>query len=187
MAKNFMRIPRKPIYFIGHLERYLFATLYCYKKKVLDIGSKDGYGSHLLSGFANSVTLLDNLQWWLDKAKELYKYLCEVKFECKDLNKEFSEDTYDVIVAFEIIEHVQNRELLMENIVKHLEDDGKLIFSVPHMIENEMHTHLYDEKEIKDFIGKYLKIEEFYIQDKIIISDEPAKSPPRCYVGVATK
>lgn len=181
------RIPRKPRLFIGHLERYLWTTQYVYKKKVLDMGSKDGYGSHLMSGFANSVTLLDNKLWWLSKAEALYKFLCPYDLEVKDLEIEFSNKKFDVIVAFEIIEHVQNREQLMENIVKALEDGGKLLFSVPHMIPNPDHTHLYDEEGIKDFIGQYMEIEEFYIQDKIIISNKPHTSPPISYVGVAVK
>src|SRR3990167_274952 len=179
------RIPRKPRHFIGHLERYIWATQYCLKKKVLDLGCKDGYGAHIISAFANEITLLDNDQWRLDKAKELYKFLCPEKFKNIDLEKEFSAENYDVIIAFELIEHVANRELLLENIAKHLNPGGKLLFSVPHMIENYDHTHLYDERGIKEFIGKYLKIEEFFIQDKIGLSSLPATSPPKSYVGVA--
>lgn len=68
-----------------------------------------------------------------------------------------------------------------------LKEDGLLLFSVPDMIENEVHKVLFDEQKIKDLVGKYLKIEEFYIQDKVGISNKPAEFPAKCYVGIARK
>lgn len=179
------RITRKPLQFIGHLERYVWACLHCHQKEVVDLGCKDGYGSNILSSFAGKITLLDNDQWRLDKAKALYKFQCPVEFKNVDLEQKTIGGPYDVIVAFEIIEHVANRDFLLTNIVQSLRPGGILLFSVPHMIENECHTHLYDEGGIKDFIGKYLTITEFYVQDKVGISGKPSLFPPKGYVGVA--
>lgn len=181
------RIPRKPIYFLGHLERYLWACLFCHKKKVLDAGSKDGYGANLISSFAGEITLADKDEWRLQKAKDLYNFLCPTNFLLIDLEKESLTETYDVIVAFEFIEHLDNPDIFMVNAKKALKDDGVFLFSVPHMIENPEHKTLFDEEKIKLFISKYFVITEFYIQDKVVISEEKSKYPPRSYVGVAKK
>ena len=138
------RIPRKPLMFIGHLERYLWACLFCRKKSVLDAGAKDGYGSHLMSAFADYVTLADKDAWRLDVAKQIYNFLCGVKFLHIDLEKESLPETYDVIVAFEFIEHLDNPDAFMVTAQKALNKDGLLLFSVPHMIANPDHKTLFD-------------------------------------------
>lgn len=181
------RIPRKPLIFLGHLERYLWACLFCYKKKVLDAGSKDGYGAHLISSFANQVTLADKDEWRLRVAQHLYRFLCETKFLLIDLEKESIPETHDVIVAFEFIEHLHDPDAFMVKARDALADGGVFLFSVPHMIENPEHRTLFDEEKIKKFISNYFVITEFYIQDRVLISGELAKYPPKSYVGVAKK
>lgn len=187
LSNKVYRIQRKPQQFIGHLERYVWACLYCHKKRVLDVGAKDGYGSHLLSTFAEHITIADIDMWRLDKAEAMYKFLCAADIQVVDFEKEFPKGKYDVLVAFDVIEHLENPDFFMQNVVEHLEEDGLLLFSVPHMIENEVHKVLFDEQKIKDLVGKYLKMEEFYIQDKVGISNNPAKFPVKCYIGVARK
>lgn len=182
-----MRFRRKPQLFIGHLERYLFASLFSDQKNIIDLGSKDGYGSQLMSHYANHITLADNNKNNLAKAEKFHNYLCPVKFVITNLEKEFPNGNWDTIVAFEIIEHLNNYEFFIQNIQKHLAKDGIFVFSVPHMIKNLDHKVLFDEEKIKQLISKYFKIQEFYIQDKIVISDKPATSPPKSYVGVAAK
>ena len=181
------RIPRKPTVFLGHLERYLWACLYCHKKKVLDAGSKDGYGAHLISSFANEVILADKDEWRLTVADQIYDFLCPARFLLIDLEKEPIPDTYDVIVAFEFIEHLNDPDAFMVKAQKALKDNGVFLFSVPHMIANPDHKTLFDEEKIKTFINKYFVITEFYIQDKVVISGTPALYPPKSYIGVAIK
>lgn len=173
--------------FIGHLERYVFSLLYTYKKKVLDLGSKDGYGAHLISCFAEHVTLADRSASYLETARKSYWYLCKTSFVQVDLEESFPEGFWDVVVAFELIEHVANTDFLLKNIAEHLNPGGVLVFSVPHMIPNPDHKVLFDEGGIKKALSKYFQIEEFYIQDKEGISGLPATSPPKSYVGVARK
>lgn len=178
---------RKPDNFIGHFERYVFATLFVRRKRVLDLGCKDGYGAHLLSSFAHSVTLADRAPSYLEAAKESYRYLCPVDYACVDFEEGFPEGEWDVIVGFEVIEHVANYEGFVKNIAAHLAPGGILVFSVPHMIVNDDHKVLFDEKKIRTLISKYFTLEEFYLQDKIGISGKKATSPPLSYVGVARK
>jgi len=176
---------RNPRIFRQHLERYVFSTIYCDKKKVLDLGSKDGYGSHLISSYASYLTLTDCVGKYLEQAEKYYRFLCPVEFIQIDFNKEFPEGEWDTIVAFEIIEHVNNPDNFVKEIAKHLPSKGKLVFSVPHMYKNIAHKTLFDAESIVTLISKYLMLEEFYIQDSYGISKELTNN--NCYVGIAVK
>lgn len=178
---------RKAFVFVPHLERYVWALPYCQKKKVMDAGAKDGYGAHLISSFAESVTLVDRNAVWLGEAKNNYKYLCKSDFVVMDFDNAFPDGKWDTIVAFEVIEHVADPDFFIKNITEHLPRGGLLLFSVPHMIQNLDHKTLFDEEKIKKLISKYLQIKEFYIQDKCGISGKPTSHPPKAYVGVAEK
>src|SRR3990167_3980345 len=120
---------RIPQYFTPHLERYVYASNYTLDKKVLDAGSKDGYGSVIMSNFAKSLTLADIGAVWLNQAKR-HHYLCATDFIVSDFEKEFPEGQWDVIVAFEIIEHLEDPDFFLDNIRKALAPGGKLIFSI---------------------------------------------------------
>lgn len=176
---------RNPYIFRQHLERYVFATPHCDRNRVLDLGSKDGYGAHLISFYASHVTLADCVGKYLLQAQKYYHFLSDVDFVEVDFNKKFPKGNWDTIVAFEIIEHVENPDNLVKEIANHLPKGGKLVFSVPHMKPNIAHKTLFNEESITKLIRKYLNIEEFYIQDSYGISKELTNN--NCYVGVATK
>ena len=180
-----MQIKFVPTY-TSHLMRYVFALEHCYKKNVIDLGCKDGYCSILLSYAAYKLDLVDIDKRFLDTARSL-KYISPVEFHQIDLEKDFPEGKWQVAVAFEVIEHLENPEFFIKNIAEHLEDGGKLIFSVPHMVANIQHKVLFDEEKIKSLISKYFKIEEFYIQDKKIFSNKPMYKGLKCYLGTAIK
>jgi len=176
---------RDPRNLVQHLERYIFALPHCREKIVLDLGSKDGYGSHIISHTAKEITLSDCSGKCLYQAKSYYHFLCSAKFDEVDFNKTFPDGKWDTILAFEVIEHVDNPYNFVKEIARHLKVNGKLVFSVPHMKPAKVHKTLFNEKSIKDLISKYLSIDEFYVQDSYGISNRPTNN--NCYVGVATK
>lgn len=181
---------RQPHAFIPHLERYIWALVYSKGMNVLDAGSKDGYGSLLLSWFAKSVTLVDNNSVWLDKAKRFNHFHSKVDFKFCDFEKDFPEGKWDRIVAFEIIEHVEDPGFFLKNINDHLTDDGLLIFSIPHDAVHISHKTVFrSADEVKALIYMYMDLKEFYIQDKSPIQNIPATGipTPLTYCGVAAK
>lgn len=167
-----------------HIVRYAFALPYCYRKSVLDAGSQIGYGGNLLSYVANSITFVDINQKYIDMALSL-KNMCPVDGILCDFEKDFPEGKWDTVVAFEVIEHLENPDVFLANVAKHLNPGGRLVFSVPHMVANHEHKHVYDEAGIKALIGKHLKIVEFYQQDKNPITMGPLYKGLKCYAGIA--
>lgn len=177
---------RIPQYFTPHLERYVYASNYVLGKDVLDAGSKDGYGSVIMSNFARSIALADIGEVWLNKAKN-HHYLCMTNFIVSDFEKDFPQGQWDVIVAFEVIEHLENPDFFLENVKKALAPGGVLIFSLPHDADVPGHKHVYDEAKARALIEAHLKVKEWHIQDKSVIAGIPTLGVPTplTYVGVA--
>src|SRR3990167_7530457 len=118
--------------FSDHIARYAFAMNYCHKRKVLDAGSKDGFGAINLSFVADSVDLADISPTWLGWSKNL-GYRCPTTFTLVDFEKDFPEGFWDTIVGFEVLEHLIAPQFFVDNIAKHLTPGGLFVFSTPHM------------------------------------------------------
>lgn len=173
--------------FPDHLARYVFAAEFCARRTVIDLGSREGFGAHLLSYFADTVTLVDVEELYLEQAREWFRFFAPDTIVKCDLNAGFPDGRWQTAVAFEVIEHVRNPDLLLKNIADHLTEDGVLVFSVPHMVANREHLTLFDERGIRDLVSRHLEITEFYTQDRKTISGRPRYKGLRCYVGVARR
>lgn len=171
----------------NHLIRYVFAMDYCKRKRVMDAGCQTGFGAHLLSFSANSVSLVDISNKNLATSINKYKFDCPIEALNCDFEEDFPKGGWDTIVAFEVIEHLANPEFFIKNVTSHLPIGGQLVFSVPHMIANKEHKTLFNEKGIRDLIGRHLKITEFYLQDKKVFSNRLNYKGVKYYVGVAEK
>lgn len=98
-------------------------------KKVLDIGCRDGnLTKHFAEG--NSVTGVDIDQNALNKASSKLG----IKTILMDLNADWAElgdEKFDVIVAGEILEHLYYPDKIIERVLRHLNDGGLFIGSIP--------------------------------------------------------
>jgi len=175
--------------FDDHLARYVFALTHCPRKDVLDAGGSDGFGAHLLGYGANTITLADISQGALNNAKKWFKPFAPTNYVQCDFEKSFPEGSWDVITAFEVIEHLtpEGGDLFVKNCSEHLRPGGKLVFSVPHMVANHEHKTLYNEEKIKAVMTKHLDLVEYYVQDKKSISGKPCYNNLKCHVGIAIK
>lgn len=120
-----------------HLERYKVASQYSDKRKVLDAACGCGYGSNFLAqNGANEVLGVDKSIDALRYAEEHWRYP-NIVFKQFDLSQaDFTElGTFDTIVSFETIEHLEPVPYLtLEKFDEILKPGGYLIYSHP---ENE--------------------------------------------------
>ncbi|WP_277809983.1 glycoside hydrolase family 99-like domain-containing protein [Chromohalobacter canadensis] len=118
-----------------HLHRYLLARRHVEGLAVLDIASGEGYGSHLLAERAASVVGVDIDRDSIAHAKATYQrenleYLIG---DCADIP--LPNDSFDVVVSFETIEHHDRHAEMLEEIKRVLRPDGLLILSSPDRYE----------------------------------------------------
>src|SRR5215203_3795600 len=94
-----------------HVHRYLWAAGLVSGKRVLDVGSGEGFGSAILAGRAAQVVGIDVDPVTVEHSRLNYE-ASNLEFrEASALELQaFEADTFDVVVAFEMIEHVQDHE-----------------------------------------------------------------------------
>ena len=137
---------------LEHLHRYYLAKEIVQGKIVLDIASGEGYGSHMLSQAASKVFGVDISQEAVDYAR--------TKYQRKTNNLEFLvgscsaipllENSVDVIVSFETIEHHDQHEGMMREIKRVLKPDGCLLISSPDKLEYSDKPAFKNEHHVKE-------------------------------------
>jgi ubiquinone/menaquinone biosynthesis C-methylase UbiE len=145
-----------------HLARYAFARLYAAGKQVLDAGCGTGYGSSELASAAASVTGFDVAPEALEYARAHFNAPRFLRAGCDGMP--FAASSFDLIVAFEVIEHLQDYGAFLEECARVLKQEGLLIVSSPNRSyyaetraetgPNPYHQH---EFEAEEFVGELEK------------------------------
>lgn len=115
-----------------HLKRYVFAEPHCRGKLVLDAGCGVGYGSAHLGRVAEHVVGVDIDEEAIAYARRRYR-APNVEFERMDVaSLAFEGCSFDVVCAFETIEHVAGRDGFVHEVARVLRPEGTFIVSTPH-------------------------------------------------------
>ena len=115
-----------------HMHRYLWAARMVEGKRVLDLGSGEGFGAAILADDAAAVVGVDIDERTVEHARLNWSG-DSVSFEVAsalDLSG-FPAKSFDVVVAFEIVEHVSDQSRMLAEVERVLADDGVLIISTP--------------------------------------------------------
>jgi SAM-dependent methyltransferase len=114
-----------------HLKRYEFALAWSEHADVMDAGCGAGYGSAVLASRARRVTGVDSSAQAIDYARAHYA-AANVDFVQADmLALPFDEGSFDLVCAFETIEHVADQADLLREAGRVLRADGTLLVSTP--------------------------------------------------------
>lgn len=162
------------------------------EKKVLDIGCRDGA---LTVYYANG-----NEVWGADIDAVALKRASEklgIRMLHLDLNSPWNEiprNTFDVVVAAEIIEHLYYPSVVLEKIAAVLKPEGQLVGSVPHAfsLQNRLRlalgtkrgTPLQDPTHINHFWWREFKnlLEKEFVVEEL----EPILSKKFSWIPVAS-
>lgn len=159
---------------LEHLNRYYFVVnqIDLGNKVVLDIASGEGYGSNILSNNAQEVIGVDVSAEAISHAKN--KYTSEnLKFIQGDAtNIPLPNNSIDVIVSFETIEHHDKHHEMLNEIKRVLKIDGTLIISSPDkyyysdipQYKNHYHIKELYYEEFKKLINQYFSVTYFFNQ-----------------------
>lgn len=117
-----------------HLNRYLFATRFTQDKVCLDVGCGTGYGSSYLAGKgAGFVAGGDYSEEAIAFAgKSLASSKTNINYQVLDATSlPFDDCSFEVLVSFEIIEHLKEYRKFVTEARRVLKKDGVIILSTP--------------------------------------------------------
>jgi len=156
MKENHNPLGKTDYLSIQHIERYRFAASILYpKNRVLDIASGTGYGTAILSTRGYNVIGADYDGNALVKAHELWS--CDfVRADALELP--FNDASFDSVVSFETIEHVENGKLFVSEIHRVLRTGGIFICSTPnrrYTSHPSYHVKEYGTEEFFELINRF--------------------------------
>ncbi len=146
-----------------HMARYAFAARLGSKTRALDIGCGTGYGTAELAQQARFASGIDVSTEAIAYARAHYP-LPNVQFLAASATAApFPRASFDLITAFEVIEHLESwRDLLLEA-RRMLHPEGTFLVSTPNKLyyaesraangPNPFHTHEFEFEEFRDSLA----------------------------------
>jgi len=148
---------------LEHLHRYLLARQIIGGKRVLDLACGEGYGSFSMSSVALSVVGVDISPEAVLHAQSKYKRdnLRFLEGSCEAIP--VADDSVDIVVSFETIEHHPHHEEMMFEIKRVLRPGGTLLISCPDKLEysdkpgyaNPYHVKELYRSEFEDLLDRH--------------------------------
>lgn len=145
-----------------HWNRYAFSRQFVSGKRVLDVASGEGYGADFLAQTASQVVGFDADDTAVAHARKKYGQRGNLTFTRSSLASFFKDApprSFDVITAFEIVEHVDEDEqrALISGIARLLAPGGLAVFSTP-----DKHTYTDAKLSTNKFHVRELYPQEFH-------------------------
>lgn len=139
-----------------HLARYRFAQRYAFGRRVLDACCGVGYGSAMLAEVAAEVVGFDRSEEAIGYASEHYARP-NLRFEVADI-LEWWEGDFELAVAFEALEHVEDGQHFVERLHWALRPGGQLLLSVPSWSgcwRSPFHLRCYRMEELHALLARF--------------------------------
>src|SRR5215218_6548889 len=163
-----------------HRARYAWAAPAAAGKRVLDAGCGLGYGSAVLSDAgAASVVGVDVAEGVVEVARE--RVPDGVELHVGDVAAlDFADGEFDVVVCFEVIEHVEAPDAVLAELHRVLAPGGVLLVSSPnrdvYVPGNPHHIHEYLPEELRDALARLFSSVHLWRQHdwiaSAVLSDE---------------
>lgn len=142
-----------------HVARYWFAARMASGRRVLDAGCGSGYGAGVLAGRAREVLGIDIADDAIDYARQHYRGV-NVRFErASCLEIPAPDSSFDLVVAFEIIEHLGDWRAFLREVRRVLAPAGQFLVSTPNQLyyadaraalgPNPFHVHEFEYSEFQ--------------------------------------
>ncbi len=143
-----------------HIARYAFAARLAAQARVLDIGCGTGYGTAELAQHAQSAVGIDVSAEAIAYARERYPIPNATFVTATATTLPFPPASFDLITAFEVIEHLENWHELLIEARRVLHPSGYFLVSTPNKLyyaesrakqgPNPFHVHEFEFEEFRD-------------------------------------
>jgi len=148
-----------------HVSRYAFAARFASGARVLDLGCGAGYGTAELAGCARSALGIDLAPEAVGHASSAYP-LANISFVPASVTAvPFRGGSFDLITAFEVIEHLDNWRALLSEGRRLLHPKGVFLVSTPNKEyytdsrgasgPNPFHTHEFEFDEFRGVLAEF--------------------------------
>ncbi len=140
-----------------HRSRYRFAAGLATSKRVLDVACGTGYGSAEMASSARSLTAVDLSPAALRDAAATYNSARANFAAMNALDLALTTASFNLVVAFEMIEHMADPDRCLQEIHRVLEPGGTLIISAPNRAvhspdrQSPLHRWHYFEPTVDEF------------------------------------
>ncbi|MEQ6376690.1 class I SAM-dependent methyltransferase [Bacillaceae bacterium S4-13-56] len=177
---------------LEHIARYQFALPYT-AGRVLDLSCGSGYGTHMVAkerkNEIDEIIGVDIDEEIIEYARGAY-YHPKSSFrvaDATDLTLIDQLGTFDVILSFETLEHIEDESAILENYYRLLKPGGMLIVSTPFgegrgiSCGSPFHVHQLKPEEFRKLFQNYDAT--FYYQKGVLV--EPARENLEYPLGIA--
>lgn len=132
-------------------------------KKVLDLGSGGGSLTYILAKSGADVVGVENDELGVEYSKNnLFemnrnKNLKYSFIQGSAYKLPFKQESFDIVVNCEVIEHLQEPEKMLVEIKRVLKKEGKLVLTTPYRLTETPQDHNHVKEYFPDEINKMLK------------------------------
>ncbi len=151
-------------WFRRHLVAYRFLLPYAMGKRVLDLGSGEGYGTDLLASVAEEAVGLDLAPEAVYHARRTYRRP-NLRFLYRDIyDTGLDAESFDLVCSLQVVEHLNDPDRFMEEARRVLRPGGLCVITTPNRLIlspglesplNPFHIKEYDPGEFLDFMRAY--------------------------------
>lgn len=165
--------------------RYKFVRKYVHSKKCLDLGCGARRGPYYLAETAQEVVGVDISSEAIGyvKSKWVRKNLTYEVMDGTELT--FPDNSFDLVVSFEVIEHIQDYKKYLAEIQRVLRPEGVYILSTPNGAikrpPNPQHIQEFNLQEFRDLLHRYFSEVEIYGQHRKIKVQSASELPRKIY------
>lgn len=157
---------------VHHLIRYQWAAAVLAQNPpatLLDVACGSGYGSAMLAAALPNATIVgadyDPAGVRYANAHHASSRVSFVEGDVHRWAATIGSRRFDCVVSFDTLEHSEHREIFLENLVRHLAPDGRLLLSTPcgydenHLKPRWLHHHIeYSSASLFDFLRRYFAV-----------------------------
>jgi ubiquinone/menaquinone biosynthesis C-methylase UbiE len=190
-------LPQGMIIVAEHQTRYRWAATAAAGKGVLDAACGVGYGTAMLADAgAARVVGIDSDTAAIADASSRYGDRPSVQFLSADLRAlPFEDSSFDLVVCFEAIEHVERQEAALDELRRVVRDGGHLLLSSPNRKVfppgNPHHVREYTPEELENALGRRFEWVRLWRQHtwlgSLLFDDAAAASSPDAEIETSVR